>query len=188
MSKLTLAKDLYAKVALLVAPEVEATAVEVEREAKRIAPATKQWESQRDARVRHTHVGADNKYGSKDKALPDNLRFEVTSMDWDRENLGLGPITYMKEPRDRSSGAYVNLVNCRCYTVVHPDGMAEFISSTPAKVTGSEVSALAVAEGEHVLKAEYGDEYPGGLVAKGTMFMHRAAANTAVRRRIRTRG
>ncbi|MFF4276125.1 hypothetical protein [Streptomyces sp. NPDC001536] len=163
-------------VALMVAPQVHEIAREVERAAKRFAPPTKRWITVADDRVRPTHVEA---HGQE---RPENLRFEINSMDWDRKHRGVGPITYMKEPRDESSRAVANIKNCRCSVHAIPDGIARNIRTLPPVVTGSTVTAKVVASGQFVVEAEVGTVYPGNLEAVGAFYMARAVAAVAARR------
>ncbi|MFI8265272.1 hypothetical protein [Streptomyces sp. NPDC085665] len=163
-------------VALMVAPQVHAVARDVERTAKRLAPPTKRWITLADDRVRPTHVSA---HGQE---RPENLRFEVNSMDWDRRHRGLGPTTYMKAPRDESSRAVANIKNCRCSVHTIPDGIARNIRTLPPVVTGTTVTAKVVATGQWVVEAEVGTVYPGNLEAPGVFYMRRAAAEVAARR------
>ncbi|MER7759467.1 hypothetical protein [Streptomyces sp. NPDC097619] len=175
MARFRVAPGLERKLAALVAPKVHAIAREVERQAKIFAPPTKKWITVADDKVRPTHVAA---HGQE---VPDNLRFRVNSMRWDREHRGLGPITFMKGPRDESSRAVANLKNCRCHAVQIRDGIARHINTRPPVITGSTVTVKVVATGPWVVPAEVGTLYPGNLEAKGVYYMARAAAAVAAR-------
>ncbi|MFE2723902.1 hypothetical protein [Kitasatospora sp. NPDC059327] len=155
-------------VAAMVAPEIGRIADEVADRAKRLAPPTKQWVTVADDRVRHTHVQTEG------QSVPNNLRFKVPSMDWDRRHRGLGAHTYMKAPRDQTSRAVANIKNCRCHTMLDPVGISRGINSGPPIVAGNHVTVTVVCEGDLVVQAELGDVYPGGLVAAGAHFMARA--------------
>jgi len=181
----TLAPGLEAKVARMVTPAVVEIAREVERDAKELAPATKDWVSMRDARVRHTHVQADDDNNTDTRGIPDNLRFAIKSMQWDREHRGLGPMTYLRFPGDESSRAYVNLIHCRCRAEIDPDGIAKLISTEQPVVGRHEVTVKVVCEGNWVVASEFGTVYPGNLIAEPARFMGRAASQVAARRRAR---
>ncbi|MGA5411566.1 hypothetical protein ACPCSC_30465 [Streptomyces lavendulocolor] len=167
---------LEAKLAQLIAPHVQEIAREVERQAKVFAPPTKKWITVADDKVRPTHVAA---HGQE---VPTNLRFKINSMQWDMQHRGLGPTTYMKEPRDGSSRAVANIKNCRCHSMSIPDGISRNIRTLPPVVAGTTVTVKVIAEGEWVIPAEIGTVYPGNLEAKGAYFMARAAAAVAARR------
>ncbi|WP_167162991.1 hypothetical protein [Streptomyces sp. MBT27] len=176
MAKFRPAPGLEQRLAQMIAPHVHEVARSVEREAKRLAPPTKRWITVADDRVRPTHAAA---HGQE---KPDNLRFEINSMDWDRRHRGVGPLTYMKAPRDESSRAVANLKNCRCTVHSIPDGIARNIQTLAPVVTGSTVTAKVVAQGQWVVEAEVGTVYPGNLEAAGVFYMARAAAAVAARR------
>ncbi|MFF0754406.1 hypothetical protein [Streptomyces sp. NPDC004267] len=176
MAKFHVEPGLEQKLARLIAPQIHEIGKRVERQAKVFAPPTKKWITVADDRVRPTHVAA------HDQEVPDNLRFKVNSMRWDREHRGLGPLTYMKAPRDETSRAVANLKNCRCHAQRIPDGISRNIRTLPPVVVGSTVTVKVIAEGEWVVPAEIGTVYPGNLEAKGTYFMARAAAAVAARR------
>jgi hypothetical protein len=145
--------------------------------AKQNAPGTKLWQTMEDSRVRPEHRRANQ------QEIPENLRFTVKSHPWDQKHRGLGEFTYMLAPRDESSRAVVNLINCRCWPVVNPDGIADLVTWEEAEAAGKRVRGTVVCEGNLVVQAEYGDVYPGGLVVDGTWFMHRAAVDVAARLR-----
>ncbi|MGW0562949.1 hypothetical protein ACWDZ4_20575 [Streptomyces sp. NPDC003016] len=176
MAKFHVEPGLEEKLAAMIAPKVHEIARQVERQAKVFAPPTKQWVTVGDNKVRPTHVGAQG------QEVPDNLRFEVNSMSWDRKHRGVGPITYMKAPRDETSRAVANIKNCRCHARSIPDGISRNISTLPPVVTGSTVTVKVVAQGRWVVAAEIGTVYPGNLEAKGAFYMARAAAVVAARR------
>ncbi|KIF04148.1 hypothetical protein PL81_20250 [Streptomyces sp. RSD-27] len=175
MAKFHPEPGLEEKLAHLIAPKVHEIAREVERQAKVFAPPTKKWITVADDKVRPTHVAA---HGQE---VPGNLRFKINSMRWDRDHRGVGPLTYMKAPRDESSRAVANLKNCRCYARTIPDGISRNISTRPPVIVGSTVTVKVVATGEWVVPAEIGTVYPGGLEAKGAYYMARAAAAVAAR-------
>ncbi|GAA5071012.1 hypothetical protein [Streptomyces similanensis] len=174
--KFTPAQGLEQALARMIAPHVQRIARQVEIEAKRLAPPTKRWVTVGDDRVRPTHVAAQG------QVVPGNLRFSINSMAWDRRHRGLGPQTYMLEPKDESSRAVANLKNCRCTTHNDPDGIARNINAGPPVITGKKVTVTVSATGPMVVEAEVGTVYPGNLVADGAHFMARAAALVAARR------
>lgn len=173
MATFRVAPGLEEQLALMIAPKVEDIARRVERHAKVLAPPTKKWITVADDKVRPTHVAA---HGQE---VPDNLRFEINSMQWDRDHRGLGPITYMLEPRDQSSRAVANIKNCRCHAQSIADGISRNIRTLPPVVAGKKVTVKVVAEGKWVVPAEVGTVYPGNLEAKGAYYMARAAAMVA---------
>lgn len=185
-------RGLEQKVALMVARPLERIAEQVEREAKVLAPGTKEWVSKLDAKVRHTHR-APSGHG---QVVPENLRFALDSMSWDITNRGVGPKTYMTAPRDQTGGAYINagegsqpLNNCRCTLRLDPQGVAKLISHEQPVISGKRVSVKVVCEGNLVVPAEFGTEYPAGVygtaTAPGARFMQTAAAMVAAQRRAR---
>ncbi|MFD0351757.1 hypothetical protein ACFQ0M_48040 [Kitasatospora aburaviensis] len=95
MAEFTPVPGLENLVAAMVAPEVGRIGDKIATQAKRLAPPTKQWVTVGDDRVRHTHVQTEG------QTVPNNLRFKVPSMDWDRRHRGLGAYTYMKAPATR---------------------------------------------------------------------------------------
>ncbi|MFC5886844.1 hypothetical protein ACFP0N_17900 [Kitasatospora aburaviensis] len=157
----------------MVAPEVGRIGDKIATQAKRLAPPTKQWVTVGDDRVRHTHVQTEG------QTVPNNLRFKVPSMDWDRRHRGLGAYTYMKAPRDQTSRAVANIKNCRCRTASDPAGISRGINTRPPVVAGNRVTMTVVCEGDLVVQAELGDVYPGGLVAAGAHFMAKAVSTVA---------
>lgn len=176
MAKFTPNPALESLLAQMIAPHVQRIAHQVEVEAKRLAPPTKRWVTMADSRVRPTHIQAQG------QVVPDNLRFTINSMDWDRRHRGVGANTYMLQPRDASSRAVANLKNCRCTTAVDPEGIARNISTGQPVITGKKVTVTVTARGPMVVEAEVGTVYPGSLVADGTHFMARATAIVAARR------
>lgn len=176
MAKFTAVPGLEEMVAQMVAPGVERIAQQVETEAKRFAPPTKKWITVGDERVRPTHAEAHG------QVVPDNLRFVVTSMEWDRQHRGVGANTYFRWPKDETSRAVANLVHCRCARQVDKEGIARLIHTSKPVITGKKVTATVVCQGDWVVQSEYGTVYPGQLVATGAHFMARAAAAVAARR------
>lgn len=176
MAKFTPVRGLEEALARMLAPAVHRIAVQVEIEAKRLAPPTKRWVTMGDDKVRPTHVKAQG------QEVPGNLRFSINSMQWDREHRGLGKFTYMIEPRDQTSRAIANLRNCRCTTHKDPDGIARTINTGQPVVTGKTVTVTVSAQGPMVVEAEVGTVYPGNLVAAGAHFMSGGAAIVAARR------
>ncbi|MFD3815114.1 hypothetical protein ACFWRZ_08610 [Streptomyces rubiginosohelvolus] len=176
MAKFTANPALEQELAALIAPHIHEIGREVERQAKVFAPPTKRWITVADDHVRPTHVAA---HGQE---VPDNLRFKINSMKWDRDHRGVGALTYMKAPRDESSRAVANIKNCRCHAQSIPDGISRNIRTLPPVITGSTVTVKVIATGEWVIPAEIGTLYPGNLEAKGAYYMARAAAAVAARR------
>ncbi|MCG8971746.1 phage head morphogenesis protein [Streptomyces sp. CL12-4] len=175
-AKFTPAQGLEEQLARMLAPAVQRIAHQVEVEAKRLAPPTKRWVTVGDDKVRPTHVNAQG------QVVPGNLRFTLDSMQWDIKHRGVGPHTYMTEPRDRSSRAIANLKNCRCSMHKDPDGIARHINTGQPVVAGKKVTVTVSVQAPMVVEAEVGTVYPGNLVADGTHFMSRAAAIVAARR------
>ncbi|MFF1600828.1 hypothetical protein ACFVYV_25520 [Streptomyces mirabilis] len=175
-AKFTPNQGLEEALARMLAPYVQRIAHQVEIEAKRLAPPTKRWVTVGDDRVRPTHVAAQG------QEVPGNLRFTINSMRWDMEHRGLGPSTYMLEPRDVSSRAVANLKNCRCTTHKDPQGIARHINTGQPVVSGKKVTVTVSVQAPQVVEAEVGTVYPGNLRADGTHFMSRAAAIVAARR------
>ncbi|MBZ6253620.1 phage head morphogenesis protein [Streptomyces olivaceus] len=176
MAKFTPAPGLEEALARMLAPDVRRIAMQVEVQAKRLAPPTKRWVTVGDDRVRPTHVHAQG------QMVPGNLRFAINSMEWDRKHRGVGSKTYMLEPRDESSRAVANLKNCRCTTHKDPDGIAKHINTGQPVVAGKKVTVTVSVQAPLVVEAEVGTVYPGNLVADGAHFMSRAAAIVAARR------
>ncbi|CAM5235595.1 hypothetical protein [Streptomyces griseomycini] len=175
-AKFTPAQGLEEQLARMLAPAVRRIAVQVEVEAKRLAPPTKRWVTVGDNRVRPTHVAAQG------QVVPGNLRFKINSMDWDMKHRGLGEHTYMLQPKDESSRAVANIKNCRCTTHKDPKGIARHITTGQPVIAGKKVTVTVSVEADQVVEAEVGTVYPGNLRAEGTFFMSRAAAIVAARR------
>ncbi|MFK0290739.1 hypothetical protein ACIQU6_09705 [Streptomyces sp. NPDC090442] len=176
MATFTLNPALETLLARMVTPDIQRIARQVEAEAKRLAPPTKRWVTVADDNVRPTHMQVQG------QLVPDNLRFTINSMDWDRKHRGIGPNTYMRQPRDESSRAVANLKNCRCTTAIDPHGIARNINTSQPNLTGKQVTVTVTAHGPMVVEAEVGTVYPGNLAAEGAHFMARAAAVVAARR------
>ncbi|MFI1201611.1 hypothetical protein ACH4VR_19530 [Streptomyces sp. NPDC020883] len=176
MARFTPNPALETLLARMVALDIQRVAHQVEVEAKRMAPPTKRWVTAADDNVRPTHMQAQG------QLVPGNLRFTVNSMDWDRNHRGVGPNTYMRQPRDESSRAVANLKNCRCTMAIDPDGIARNIRTGQPIITGKKVTVTVTARGPLVVEAEVGTVYPGNLAAEGVHFMARAAAVVAARR------
>ncbi|MEU9925154.1 hypothetical protein AB0H51_28365 [Streptomyces griseoluteus] len=176
MAKFTAVPGLEERLAVMIAPKVEEIGRRVERQAKVFAPPTKKWVTVRDNDMRRTHIAANG------QEVPGNLRFEINSMQWDRDHRGIGAKTYMRFPKDESSRAVANLKNCECRADTIPDGISKNIRTTPPVVAGAKVTVTVVAEGRGVVAAEVGTVYPGNLVAPGVFYMARAAAAVAAQR------
>src|SRR4051794_25020120 len=110
---------------------VQDAAEEAARRARAAAPALKKWQTMEDSLVRHTHRKVNQ------QKVPANLRFELESMEWDMQHRGLGPKTYMLFPRDETSRAVVNIINCRCRLVIDENGVGQYVKVTQAKAEGS---------------------------------------------------
>lgn len=167
-------------VAQMVAPEVRKVAESVHREARKGAPAAKRWVSMSDGKVRPTHVEA---HGQQ---IPENLRYHVTSMEWDRQHRGVGPVTYMLRPKDDSSRAVANIKNCRCVSALDPTAIARRVKIGPTKVYGTEISIEVSCSFYKIVECEFGDSYTFGNVSPGTRFMGNAAARVAQQTRVAT--
>jgi len=195
-AKFTAVKGLDQLVARMIVDDVQKIVVATEAEAKIQAPGTKRWMTRGDSIVRRTHRSV---HGEE---IPENLRFELKAYEWDVEhapatggipvelNRGghrfrdaplAGSNVYLKEPRDSSPGHYIQIVHCRCYLEVDPEGVAKWVSSSPAKARGTKVTGVVYAKHKLIHEAEYGDVYPGGVVAEGTYFMHRTVGIMASR-------
>ncbi|MER7937937.1 MULTISPECIES: hypothetical protein [unclassified Streptomyces] len=164
------------RLALLIAPDIKRIAERVERQAKLFAPPTKKWVTTADHEMRRTHIDANG------QEVPDNLRFSVNSMDWDRKHRGLGPKTYFQFPRDETSRAVANLKNCACRMDTIPDGISKNIRTSEPVISGKKVTVTVVADGPGVVEAEVGTVYPGNLVAIGRFYMARGTAAVAAER------
>jgi hypothetical protein len=185
MATFVAASDLNEKVAAMVAPEVGKVAKRVARLAKQYAPANKRWISMDDGRVRETHIAA---HGQE---VPENLRYDIQSRQWDIHNLGALGIDWLNEPNDPTAGLPGDAAQflrgripfgCRCKSVKVPGVIAKQIRTGGTIVEGSTARAVVSCEGEWVVQAERGDYYPirGGVVHnEGTHFMARAARDVA---------
>jgi hypothetical protein len=177
MARVVLSRALNERVAAMVRDKVSKIADDAAEDIKAGAPPTKRWQSMEDDRVRHTHKRANG------QEVPENLRFEVKSMDWDREHRGLGPQTYMLAPRDETSRAVANIINCRCVPVVLPDGIRDHVEASDAVVAGEKVTASVTCDAPLVRACEHGDVYPGGMVSPGSFFFAKGVAATRARLR-----
>ncbi len=201
MARFTPVPGLDEIVARMVAPEQRRFAERVEDTAKALAPPTKTWVHIGDGRVRTPHMAAGG------QEVPDNLRFDLTSFEWDVMHPAVGSLrkgtpggdgwagqmartapghtTWMLYPRDQTPAAFVQAVNCRCSTTLNPDGISKLISTEATTVVGTRITTTVAAVGKWVIEAEYGTVYPsmvGDLVAEGTFFMTKAAAGGGGRR------
>ena len=209
MAKFRPAPNLDQNAAKAARAAVDAAADPVKRQAEANAPGVKQWVTQHDGNVRHTHVAAD---GQK---RPENLRYDIPSMPWDmgegrrEDNMRgftanrVGPVThffYDSGPHAAQPGnfeealkmAYTNAVSCRCYTEIDPNGLSREIKADPAKAVGSKCKAKVHVTAPYAVEAELGDQYNlgdrmGEVDAKGTHFMENAARETAKRLKFRSR-
>ena len=187
-AKFTAVPGLDQLVAKMIVDNVQAVVRATEEEAKIQAPPTKKWMSRGDSIVRRTHRKVHG------KEIPSNLLFELDAYQWDVEHPGhagaipaafnpkgsnwrdsplAGSSVYLREPRDPTPGHYVQIIHCRCYLEVDPNGVAKWVGSTKARASGTKVSGTVYAKHELIMGAEYGDVYPGPVVAEGTYFMHK---------------
>lgn len=194
-AKFTPVPGLNELVASMCVDDVDRITRKVEAVAKKLAPPTKEWVTVRDDRVRHSHAGVEG------EVMPSNLRFTLQAFMWDVQHPNIGGVrgdihrgtpggdgwagveanyagsfSYLLEPRDRSGEHFVQIVNCRCTLKIDPQGVARMVSRVRARAVGAHVKAKVVAQGPHVIGAEYGDEYPlpsGPRKEDGTRFMRR---------------
>ena len=156
-----------------------AVAKDVQASARKFAPGLKRWESMADDRVREQHVITDALH----PAVPENVRYELPSYQWDRDHYGVGAITYMSHPKDYTSGLLEDAAaihHCRCKSIVNPAGLSKKVLVRKATVTGTSVNALVSITGAYVIQAERGDIYPPPVRAsaveeRGTRFMQKGA-------------
>jgi hypothetical protein len=175
MGGFTPAPGLNERVARMVADRVKDLAKEVADEIKAGAPPTKRWQTQEDPLVRDTHFRVNG------QEVPDNLRFEVPSMDWDREHRGVGKTTYMLAPKDETSRAVANINHCRCRADPVPDGISKHVAVTNPQQHGAKVTATVYCDAPHAHAAEYGDVYPFGNISPGTFFFGQGVAAARAR-------
>ena len=161
----------------MVAPEVRKVAEQVHRQARKNAPAAKEWVSTGDGKVRPTHIEAHG------QTIPSNLRYEVTSMDWDRHHRGNGPVTFMLKPKDESSRAVANIKNCLCKSALRPNAIKDRVRIGPTKVHGTEIRIDVTCTFYKIVLCEVGDTYDFGNVSPGTRFMGKAASMVAAKTR-----
>jgi hypothetical protein len=186
MARLELRRDLNLVAARQVRPAVDRIAGSVRNEAQRRAPAAKVWISERDARVRPSHVHADG------QTIPENLRYRLRRMTYVRK--GRDPRTrkalnpaggwkeaagfdLAREPRDPALPDEQKKM-CRCHSFPLPDAISRRIFAQPAQVHGTRVTARVEVTFNRIAEAEFGNEHDAG-----TRFMGRAA--DAVARRLR---
>lgn len=179
--KFTPVPNLTAIVADMVKPEVRKVAKDLERTARRLAPAGKRWISMADNDVRDTHIAA---HGLSE--LPANLRFAVPKQPWDaKHELGeAGGTDHLLHPKDTSTGLPIDAVqhvHCRCKLAFNPAALASKIKAGPAVFDGNDVTVHVTCVHPDVLAAEYGEDYGTGVSAPGTYFMQRAAARVSGR-------
>lgn len=172
MATFTPRKGLEQKLAAMLRGPVDDVAKQVEDRAKELAPATKVWTTVGDDRVRHQHRKVNG------TELPANLRFKLSSYEWDREHRGVGPFTYLLGPRDETGRALIAIINCRCH-LQKGSGVADGISRDPATVAGSTVTATVVSDSEWAVEAEYGAVYPQLGAVPGVRYMGRAVEQVA---------
>lgn len=150
------AKGLAQRVAVLVADDVHKLAERVEAAAKTFAPPEKTWKSLGDPLVRPEHRKADG------QAIPGNLRFVVDSPLYDQAHYGVGPQQLLRAPRD-PNGSPGATINCRCRTVVDPDGIARRIEAGPAVVSGTRVRVRVTCSHDRAREAEFGNDVDDGV-------------------------
>lgn len=178
-AEFTAVPGLDEKVARMVAPEVERIADRLKDRVKLLAPPTKIWITTQSGVCEHCiplHA----------VEIPDNLRFEMESFEWDMQHRGVGATTFLLYPKDESSLAYVAVAHCKCYAMEDPQGIARTVERTHTTVTGPLVQAAVYSEANKVVEAEFGTIYDGGrFVSEGTQFMQKATAQVAAEGRAR---
>jgi hypothetical protein len=186
MGKFKAAPGLDDMVALMVAPEVRVVADDVRDTAKKLAPQTKTWVTRGDNRVRDTH--REVKASGFNRDVPDNLRFYLRTMDWDandEESNHLPPQTWMHYPRDKTSRAVVNILECRCH-VRRFHKLRNKIRTMPTQVVGPSVRIRVQVTGNRVVESEFGEKYTGPPPDEpGLRWMGKAASAAAARGRAR---
>lgn len=166
-------------VARMVAPEVERIADRLKDRVKLLAPPTKIW-------ITTSKNVCEHCIPLHGVELPDNLRFEMPSFEWDMTHRGVGATTFLLYPRDHTSRAYVAVSHCQCFKDADPQGIAKTVERTRVTVTGPLVQAAVYSEANKVVEAEFGTIYDGGaFVSDGTHFMAKAAAQVAAEGRAR---
>lgn len=196
MVEVKVKKGLDQALARMLVRNVDALAKDMEQRAKRNAPAVKEWRKQPDDRVRPEHIAVD---GQK---RPANLRFDLPSHAWDegrgrsekhQGDARTGPRTYFMEGGWFGTGryyqenlniAYVNAVDCRCYTTLDAQGLSRKIRRDKAVAVGTKVKAKVWIKAPFAIEAELGDVYPmnsamADKVEPGTHFMRKAAVAAA---------
>lgn len=182
MGRFTAVAGLDEMVALMVAPDVRKYADRVKDNAQKLAPQAKTWVTVGDGKVRptHVHAGADAAWN---RDIPENLRFKLPSMTWDmtdEESNHLGADTWMQHPRDWSSGAVANILDCRCVAIYDKAIIRNSIRTEATRIEGARVSITVSATGNRIVASEFGEPYDQPAPpAVGLRWMGRAAALAA---------
>lgn len=187
MARFEAAPGLEALVAQMIAPQVEEIAEEVAREARRLEPGLKRWQSVMDGRQCGPCAAMHG------VTIPTNDLFEVPAFEWETRERGVR-FVYMSKPRMLEPGQEAAAVwwekhrhTCRCRAVPAGD-YDEGIDDSGVTVAGTRVSASATAQGEAIVVAEFGTVHGSGrFPVEGERFMGQAAQNVARRRNRNTR-
>jgi hypothetical protein len=155
----TASPGLDQRVAEMIVPAMTGIARDVRDANRSLAPAEKVWTSSGDALVRKWHRDVDG------QTVPDNLRFNLETPEWEIRNEGYGPREMCREPRDPEL-SYVNRVHCRCWLKYIPDGVSKTIHAEPARAVGTVCSAPVYCDHRLSVPAEFGND-----VDRGARFM-----------------
>lgn len=163
------ARDLDAKVAAKLAlPFVDRLADELLGPSKAYAPDAKVWITERDEKVRPTHIETDG------QTVPDNLRYKVPS------TTGVGTDLAQK-PRDTAL-PFLNRVECRCESVPLPGVIAESINKLPTLLQGTRVSGGIESRFPRVGEAHEGTSGDTAVPFMARAIQEVAAAHRGARR------
>lgn len=172
MAEFKAARGLNELAAKLVVDQISRIAKEVADAAKVNAPASKTWKSQQDALVRKTHVKANG------QEVPENVRFQVETPQYDREHYDAHAYQLMRYPHDEENATIGNLANCRCYALMDPEAVANAVKAAQAIQSGTKVSANITVKFNRIEESEYGANGEPGI-----RFMGRALQEIAAKHR-----
>ncbi len=174
----TARKGLDELVAAMIAPKVQRAVTGVATLAKSpgYAPPTKTWVSKGDERVRPEHVKTEA--AERNRSLPANLRFVVTTDSWEVKHRGKPREQLAIVPRDPKLSIGTR-INCRCRSVTKADGVRKTIETRPVRVRGTHVTGEVVCTHPLAAGAEYGEG-----IDQGTRFLGRAVRDFAARRKL----
>lgn len=171
MAKFRERKGLDQAVARMIVPEITRITRAAGDGAKQAAPPEKVWLTKEDPLVRPEHAEAHR------QAVPKNLRFTLTSPDYDQQHYRAGPKQMGRKPKDKENFTPGLTANCRCFLGENPDGVSKTIKAHAARAAGTKVTGRVTCDHELASPAEFGNSQDQGVrfMGKGLRAGKRAA-------------